>query len=279
MDMIASHFPTEARRRPPPPSRPSYVRETVKTVTSAGPMTYHVVIPERPRTDLAPLLTIHGISREATAVAEGFAERAAREGRIVVAPHFSADAWPVFQRPTRKARPDIALLDLMEEARRFGLFSGREVNLFGFSGGGQLAHRFAMLYPHLVASLHLGAAGWYCMPDAEAAYPYGLGQGRERDRDWSRRMADNLDRFLDLPVSVYVGVEDDDPAAPALRRNPALDAAQGADRRARAAAYVGGMKRAGCRIAELIELPRCGHAFTDCIRFGGLADRVLARSL
>ena len=70
---------------------------------------------------------------------------------------------------------DQALIALIE---RVFDDAGRDpgpVHLFGFSGGAQLAHRFAMLHPHLTAAVYAMAAGWYLLPDESIPYPYGLG--------------------------------------------------------------------------------------------------------
>ena len=250
-----------------------YSIATYRLKTSVGPAAYHVATPIAPRFGAAPLVALHGISREADVIRDGFAEAAARRGRVVIAPSFDEKKWRTFQRPTRRARPDIALLEIIEDARDRNHFVGRKVNLFGYSGGGQLAHRFAMLYPHLIASLHVGAAGWYCMPDASLPYPYGVGPA-ESGADWSRNMSANLASFLELPVNIYVGAEDRNRDDPTLRRNPIVDASQGVHRHARAAAYVASAAASG-GAAKFVELEGCGHRFDDCVKIGGLADHVL----
>lgn len=83
------------------------------------------------------------------------------------------------------------------------------VDVFGHSGGAQLAHRFAMLNPHRVERLSLAAAGWYCLPDASMAYPYGLGIDEDpASLRWARRHEQALSAYLSLPVQVFIGPED-----------------------------------------------------------------------
>lgn len=226
--------------------------------------------------DAVPLVALHGISRNARAIWQAFGPLAASEGRTLLVPRFSADQWPKFQQIGR-VRPDLLLLDLFQQA---GL-AGQRVDLFGFSGGAQLAHRFAMLYPHRVGTLHLAAPGWYTLPDAMQPWPLGLGQGRSRR--FRRFNAASLSRlqlqqYLSLPVRVWVGAQDIGRDA-SLRQTAELDALQGKTRLDRAFRYVEIFERTARSMGiapdiDLTVLPGCGHDFTECDRIGGLAARV-----
>jgi pimeloyl-ACP methyl ester carboxylesterase len=236
----------------------------------------------RPSTisDAPPLVVLHGISRNAGTLARLFAPEAARTGRTIIIPHFSLKKWPNFQRPSKAARPDLALLALLDlVASEYPDISG-PVDIFGHSGGAQLAHRLAMLYPHRVAALHLAAAGWYCLPDDKMPYPYGLAPGTGSfSAKMLRQNNTALHDFLHIPTWVYVGTEDvtrDD----ALRKTPSLDAGQGLHRRARAHTYVSALKAAATSAglkprASLIELPGCDHDVVRAITQNNLAARVL----
>lgn len=185
-----------------------------------------------------PLVVLHGISRNASELATLFLPHAQKSGRIVVVPHFSRKRWPHFQRPSKASRPDGALLALMRLLEGTDpAFSG-PVDLFGHSGGAQLAHRFAMLYPNRVRRLNLVAAGWYCLPDASMSYPYGLRPGEDRQSAlWARRNEAALNAFLQLEVEVFVGTRDTE-RDEALRKTPELDRTQGLTRLERAETYV-----------------------------------------
>lgn len=231
-----------------------------------------------PRSDQpAPLLALHGISRDATALWQAFAPLAAAQGRALLVPRFSGQDWPQFQQIGR-SRPDLVLLDLLQQA---GL-GGERVDLFGFSGGGQLAHRFAMLYPHRVRTLHLAAPGWYTLPDMGAAWPLGLGQkpgGRLRSFDAAALSRLQLRRYLGLKVRLWVGAQDLDRDA-SLRQTAELDRLQGLTRVDRATSFEKAFSRAARAHGitpdiGLTVLPGCGHDFTDCARKGDLAARVL----
>ncbi len=224
-----------------------------------------------------PLVALHGISRNARALWLAFAPQAAVEGRSLLVPRFAKGVWPRFQQ-IGAARPDLALLDLFQQAG----FRGRRVDLFGFSGGAQLAHRFAMLYPHRVATLHLAAPGWYTLPDEGMVWPQGLGTGptrRLRLFDAAALSRLQLRQYLSLRVRLWVGAQDttrDD----SLRQTAALDVRQGRTRLERAFRYAEAFERAARSMAivpdiALTVLPDCGHDFTQCDRVGGLGARVL----
>jgi pimeloyl-ACP methyl ester carboxylesterase len=224
-----------------------------------------------------PLVALHGISRDALALWRAFGPLAAGDGRALLVPRFTQRDWPQFQQIGR-VRPDLVLLDLLQQA---GLVKER-VDLFGFSGGAQLAHRFAMLYPHRVATLHLAAPGWYTLPDTTVPWPLGLKPGpdrRLRGFDAAALSRLQLRHYLGLKVRLWVGELDVDRDA-SLRQTDALDALQGKTRLDRAAAYAEAFRRAARAQGitpdiDLTVLPGCGHDFSDCARIGNLATRVL----
>ncbi|MET4130330.1 alpha/beta hydrolase [Roseovarius sp. MBR-6] len=257
---------------------PTAVRR-VTVCSSAGRLSAGIIRPAR-LSDAPPLVVLHGISRNAGTLARLFAPEAERTGRTLIVPHFPAETWPDFQRPSKKARPDLALLALLDlVAAEYPDIAG-PVDIFGHSGGAQLAHRLAMLYPHRVAALHLAAAGWYCLPNESMRYPYGLAAGTDTfTANWARRHAAALRAFLDIPVCVHVGTDDvtrDD----ALRTTSALDARQGRHRYARARTYVTALNAAAEAAdlsprARLIEMADCDHDVVRAITENHLATRVL----
>jgi len=251
----------------------------ITACSAAGRLSARIIRPARAVT-APPLLVLHGISRNADVLAQLFAPEAERTGRTVIVPHFSERAWPDFQRPSKAARPDQALLALLDAVGASLPGCKGPLDIFGHSGGAQLAHRFAMLYPHRVSALHLAAAGWYCLPDETMPYPYGLAAGRDRfTRLWARRKTMGLHDFLRLPACVYVGTEDVS-RDPALRQTRALDAQQGHNRLARARTYVKALNAAAERHglipqARLIEMADCDHDVVRAIIHNDLAARVL----
>jgi pimeloyl-ACP methyl ester carboxylesterase len=224
-----------------------------------------------------PLVALHGISRNARALWQAFGPLAEAQGRALLVPHFAKDHWPLFQRIDR-ARPDLALLDLLHQA---GL-SGQRVDLFGFSGGAQLAHRFAMLYPHRVGTLHLAAPGWYTLPDTGVTWPQGLGacpQRHLRSFDAASLSRLQLSHYLSLRVRLWVGALDVQRDS-SLRQTVELDAGQGKTRVERAERYAEAFDRAARAMGitpdiTLTVLPGCHHDFTQCATVGGLAALVM----
>jgi pimeloyl-ACP methyl ester carboxylesterase len=113
-----------------------------------------------------PLVLLHGISRNAAELATRFATATQWDGWTLIAPVFEKDRFGQFQQmlaAESEVPSDQALIALIE---RVFDDAGRDpgpVHLFGFSGGAQLAHRFAMLHPHLTAAVYAMAAGWYLL--------------------------------------------------------------------------------------------------------------------
>jgi pimeloyl-ACP methyl ester carboxylesterase len=145
--------------------------------------------------------------------------------------------------------------------------------LFGYSGGAQFAHRYTMAYPERVASIVIGAAGWYTFPDPARTYPRGIRP--------SRALPDlRLDpqKFLKVPACVLVG-ERDITRDPQLRQNRRLDRQQGSTRVERGERWVAAMRRAaqaqglGTRY-QFELLPRSNHSFERSVRRGKMAGRV-----
>ena len=229
--------------------------------------------------DVPPLVAVHGIRRGAQRIAMAFADLAAALGRPVIAPEFPADAWPSYQQVVHKGRADLALLGLMEELRLAGIWRTGTFDLFGYSGGGQFAHRFAMLYPNLIGRLTTVAAGWYTLPD-DAPFPYGFGPSQKRPGDWGAKMAARLDEFLGLDIHVAVGALDferDD----RTRKSASLDKQQGRNRLERASRWCNALRAAaeerGLPEPEIqfAVLPGSGHSFAECMERGGLGRLVL----
>jgi len=231
---------------------------------------------------LAPLFVLHGISRNADELVDLFRPEAERSGRVIVVPHFAEKRWPNFQRPCRTARPDQALLALLSHLAVIDKAFEGPVDLFGHSGGAQLAHRFAMLFPHKVGQLTLAAAGWYCLPDASMAYPYGIGADATPGAlSWARRLRLALPAYLRLGVQVFVGAQDTE-RDESLRQGPDLDRIQGSTRIARAATYVERF-RAAAHVhgippdISLTRLPGVKHDVAQAIKRADLARLVTAQ--
>ncbi len=242
-----------------------------------GALACWMAIPAHLSEGAMPLVAVHGIRRGAKQQAGLFAARAAELGRPVIAPLFDNKNWPNYQQPVHRKRADLALLDLMAELRLAGLWNSRKFELSGYSGGAQFAHRFTMLYPHLVARLSVASAGWYSFPDA-AAFPYGLSESEGKSSGWGPRFAAGLQQFLSIPIQISVG-EEDCVWDPNTRHGKEIDLQQGKDRLTRARRWAAALREAAqargmTAQVHLTVLPDCGHDFQDCVRKGGL-DRIV----
>lgn len=230
-----------------------------------------VVTPATRRPGARPLVVVHGITRNARAIADRLADRAAAEGRVLVAPLFAEDAYPAYQRAVARCRADRALLGLIEALVGEGALAPGPVDLAGFSGGAQFAHRFAWLYPHRIGRLTVASAGWWTFPDA-APFPYGLGPATNAFAGAHRWLRANIADFLDREIVVAVG-EGDDVRDPHTRSGPLVDAQQGPHRLARAERWADALRAAAERLGleprvSLSVLRGCGHEFLDCADAG-----------
>ena len=237
---------------------------------------YFVYVPHKGGQGARLLVTVHGISRNAEENAAGFARRAERYGVVLVAPLFPRERFPDYQRLGRAGRGDRADKVLDRIVAEVGRLSGArtdKVYLFGYSGGAQFAHRYAFAYPERVASIVIGAAGWYTFPDPARAYPRGIRA--------SRALPDLslvAQEFLKVPACVLVG-ERDITRDPQLRQNRRLDRQQGRTRVERGERWVDAMRLAahaqGLDTRYQFELlPRSNHSFERSMRRGRMAGRV-----
>lgn len=258
------------------PKRVPY-RCVFRPATSPSALPCWLALPERPVPGQPPLVAVHGIRRGAAQQAALFAERAALQGRAVIAPLFDKAQWLGYQQAVLCGRADLALLDLMLSLRVDGVVTSERFDLFGFSGGAQFAHRFAMLHPDRLRRLSVASPGWYTFPD-NASYPYGLWPRPEYSDDWSHKLVSNLHRFVSLPITVSVGAQDNRRDRN-TRGGPAIDAQQGPHRLARAHSWTRAVRRVARELRiepdiALHVLPGCGHNFETCVRMGRL-DRIV----
>jgi pimeloyl-ACP methyl ester carboxylesterase len=220
---------------------------------------------------------VHGYTRQPLEQLRAFAPLAARHGFALALPLFDERHHRRYQQllhPRRGTRSDLALLSTLEAtAPRHGIDASR-LFLFGYSGGAQFVHRFALCHPQRTAALAIGAAGWYTWPDTGHEWPLGLADAPAR-----LGASIDLERFLKLPMALWVG-ERDTAADEYLREEPQLAALQGAHRLERARHWAGAVRDASLArgIANALTvtvLPRAGHDFGACDRKGELAARVM----
>jgi pimeloyl-ACP methyl ester carboxylesterase len=195
---------------------------------------------------------------------------------VLVAPLFDEQRFPDYQRlgrVERGGRADRMLERIVAEVGRSTPADPRKLYLFGFSGGGQFVHRFAMAYPERVASYVVGAAGWYTFPDETVPFPRGT-----RVRSCLDDVCFEPERYLKVPALVLVG-ERDVHEGTAMRQTAKVNEQQGDSRLERGEHWVSAMEEAArehgydTRFA-FATLARSGHSFTRAARRGKLGERV-----
>jgi poly(3-hydroxybutyrate) depolymerase len=238
--------------------------------------------PPGPRPRPTPLLvSVHGYTRQPLEHARAFLAHVQEAGFALLLPYFDESRHRRYQQlvhPRSGARADVALIRVLERlARCETCVDFERFALFGYSGGAQFAHRFALLHPARVAALGLGAAGWYTWPDPQWPYPRGLGGAAALLPHG--QPAPTAQAWLGIPTRLWVGTHDDD-ADDTLRSDAALDGMQGASRLERAERWVAALHDlatpgSGVPDIALERLPGCGHSLAACERKQGLAQRMV----
>ena len=240
------------------------------------PQQYYLYIPEKTGPDTKVFVAVHGINRMAKEHATQFLPYAKQHGVVLVAPLFPRDRFPDYQRLGRSnkgVRADLALNNIMDEV---GLLTGADIkklHLFGYSGGGQFVHRYAMTYPQNVASMVIAAAGWYTFPDYSINYPYGL---KNAGKLFGKPF--NPDHLLEIPACVLVG-DRDIVQDPELRKSNFVNQQQGSNRMNRGRTWIKAMKKAAKSYNlntayNFMVLPRSNHSFSHCMDKGGMGRTV-----
>jgi pimeloyl-ACP methyl ester carboxylesterase len=156
---------------------------TTRTIEQGPPLSYRAFVPSR-GSDHPALVIVHGNSRRATRQFRSFLPGAIARGVALIAPTFPAGRFSGYQslagvNGAFAARQ--ALLDTLDDASRHLRVPTDVIDMVGYSGGAQFAHRFAMHSPDRVGRVVLAAAGWYTYLD-EAPLPV-----RDRARPAQRR--------------------------------------------------------------------------------------------
>jgi pimeloyl-ACP methyl ester carboxylesterase len=239
---------------------------------------YFLYVPDTAGENAGMFVTVHGYTRNVIEHVEMFAPFAYQHGLILVAPLFSRERFPDYQRLGRKGkgeRADVKLDMVVSEAAAHTGAVSEKFFLFGFSGGGQFVHRYTMAYPGRVSRAVIASAGWYTFPDSVLKYPYGI-----RKSSSLGGVAFNPAEFLRVPVCVLVGehdIERDDE----FRKSRPLDRQQGTTRLERGRRWIrtvaASAKSLSLDTAYTFEvLPESNHSFAACMRQGNMGERVFA---
>lgn len=227
---------------------------------------YYAFIPANCVPGAKPLVLVHGISRNAAELILRFAPQAQRLGVPLIAPLFPRQAYGMYQQVKDQrhgSRADEALFAILTDASTRWDLGRSRFDLFGFSGGSQFAHRFAILHAQHVRACIAVSAGWYSWPDVTLRWPYGLYKAPLSPIDWAA--------LEQVAFHIVVGRRDtrDDEA---LRRNANLDALQGTDRVQRARNWHRAMQKAGFNAdGSFTVLPGTRHNFNSAHQHGLVA--------
>lgn len=225
---------------------------------------YYAWVPRHMEPGAEPLVLVHGISRNAAELIARFVPDARLHGRPLIAPIFGEREFARYQllgRSPLGMTADAALIAMLEDAAsRFG--TATAAALFGFSGGAQFVHRFALAHPRRTSACVPVSAGWFCWPDPDLRWPLGWKGGP---------VSPDREAIAAVPFHVLVGARDT-VRDEALRRDPVIDALQGETRRTRARAWHKAMRRAGLNArGSHAVLPRTRHSFSSAVRAGLVA--------
>lgn len=92
-------------------------------------------------------VSVHGVSLNYQEHAQKFMPYAEKYGVVLVAPYFPEPPFDDYQRLGRTgqgSRADSALKNIITEVRELTYAQSGKLYLFGYSGGGQFTHRYAM---------------------------------------------------------------------------------------------------------------------------------------
>lgn len=173
---------------------------------------YTLYVPEtilEPGNDVELVVVMHGTGRQFAHYRDAFAEFGRWNNCVVLCPLFPVGVRGDGNRDGFKhlvegdIRYDRALLDMVDEisdryGKRFDQFA-----LFGFSGGGQFANRFAYLHPEKLWAVSIGAPGSVTLLDIDRDWWVGL---RGFEQQFGK--AFNLDALKRVPVHMVVGKAD-----------------------------------------------------------------------
>ncbi len=235
---------------------------------------YYLYLPRSSAPPTRLMVCVHGISRNARRQIRLFADYAEQHGVALVAPLFDKHRFPGYQRLGLSGlRADLILQQILDELHQLTDIAQQPLYLFGYSGGGQFVHRYAMAYPQQVAAMVIGAAGWYTLPDSQQRFPYGCGSHHKLPG-----LRFQPHQFLRIPACVMVGAADNQPDA-ALRQSEWLTLHQGRSRLERGQRWIRCMQQAATTHGlstryQFITLPTADHSFTRSVAQGNMASQV-----
>ena len=154
-------------------------------------------------------VAVHGTYRDAASLKNRFAAFADATGCVILAPLFPCGIGDRQDIHNYKfiafqgIRFDAIVLDMVEDVRESFAVAEERFALYGFSGGGQFAHRFFYLHPQRLLAAAIGAPGRASYLDNAAPWPGGTaGFARQFGS------APVITAMQAVPVGLFVGSDD-----------------------------------------------------------------------
>ena len=171
---------------------------------------YLVYVPSqyKPRQKTHLLISVHGTDGFAYEYEKICHVDAERYNLILLAPQFDYGQYPHFGRLNvglRANRPDLKLLEIVDELSKRLNFDKDKLLVFGHSQGGQFIHRLVAAHPNRIWRAAACAVSNFAMPDTVNPFPFGMGQS-----DWTPDLV-NLDfaKTVKVPMAVICGTKDE----------------------------------------------------------------------
>ena len=221
---------------------------------------------------LTILVALHGMGGNGPDFSRKLIEDADRSGWVLVAPTINYRDWRDPEQVRRDGSEVLpALKALIDELpSRTGLALRKRVLLYGFSRGGQTAHRFALFYPKSVLGVASFSCGTYTLPttliregtdEIQLKFPYGVGDIQQYEgQPFDPSSVSQVDFWLG------VGGGDNVPADVPHQWDPYI----GTTRVERAQSFADSLAQLGAH-TELTIFPNASHEVTDEMRGRAMA--------
>ena len=190
---------------------------------SNKPITVYTFLPNNGNINKQIIFVMHGSSRSVVNNCGYWSESATQYDFLVVCPEFNESQFPgsnyyknggmyineQFTDSTTWAYNMIE--EIFSYIKQSGGTTAETYGIYGFSGGGQFVHRYAIFTNPKHASIIIPAgSGWYTLPTYDEIFPYGLNNSPFIEKDLTNKFA--------LPLVVLVGENDTDPNDSSLRK-------------------------------------------------------------
>lgn len=219
------------------------------------------------------VVIFHGAARDALESRDALIANADRNQQILIVPEFSNQNFPggdgynlgnVFDDGDNPSSASLnsegewafsIIEPLFDHIKLVTANVSTSYHVFGFSAGGQFAHRFIFFKPNARFNKVVAASsGWYTMPDDIVNFPYGIKE--------SPILTSSLTRIFSKQLTVLVGQADSDPNS-GIRSNAVVDV-QGNNRLARANYFYNQSNSIANRIGasynwQFVSLPNVNH--------------------